>query len=138
MLPFRARVDLGAMAKKGCSAFPKPPALLESHHQIVYCHIQDTRWESLTPQQRCSQCIPQPQLTCLKILLVALGEYEVKFVTLTILGKASTDAKTLQDFWLTLIITWKEFPWHSSKHTKLGMCSKQVQNPVTLLHSLSD
>ena len=30
-----ARVDLGAMAIKGYSAFPKVPALLEPHHQIV-------------------------------------------------------------------------------------------------------
>ena len=35
MLPFRARVDLGAMARKGCSAFTKAPASLETHHQIV-------------------------------------------------------------------------------------------------------
>ena len=35
MLPLRARVDLGAMAMKGYSAFPKAPALLEPHHQIV-------------------------------------------------------------------------------------------------------
>ena len=37
-----ARVELGAMAMKGYSAFPKAPALLEPHHQIVLCHIQDT------------------------------------------------------------------------------------------------
>ena len=43
VLPFRARVDLGAMAMKGYSAFPKAPASLELHHQIIYCHIQDTR-----------------------------------------------------------------------------------------------
>ena len=36
MLPLRARVDLGAMARKGYSAFPKAPALLALHHQIVY------------------------------------------------------------------------------------------------------
>ena len=42
MLPLRARVDLGTMAMKGYSAFPKAPALLEPHHQIVECHIQDT------------------------------------------------------------------------------------------------
>ena len=29
MLPFWAKVDLGAMAMKGCSAFPKSPASLE-------------------------------------------------------------------------------------------------------------
>ena len=35
VLPFWARVDLGAMAMKGCSRFPKDPASLEPHHQIV-------------------------------------------------------------------------------------------------------
>ena len=35
MLPLQARVDLGAMAMKGCSAFPKAPALLKPHHQII-------------------------------------------------------------------------------------------------------
>ena len=49
MLPLRARVDLGAMATKGYSAFPKAPALLEPHHQIVHCHIQDTRWGGVLP-----------------------------------------------------------------------------------------
>ena len=44
VLPHRARVDLGAMAVKGCSAFPKAPVVLEPHHQIVECHIQDTHW----------------------------------------------------------------------------------------------
>ena len=42
MLPLRARVNLGAMAMKECSAFPKAPALLEPHHQIGKCHIQNT------------------------------------------------------------------------------------------------
>ena len=60
MLPFRDRVDLGVMAMKGYSAFPKAPALLELHHQIVLYHIQDTR---LTLLQRCSWCTLQPQLT---------------------------------------------------------------------------
>ena len=41
------------MAIKGYSVFPKVPALLEHHHQIVY-HIQDTRCG-------CSRCILQPQ-----------------------------------------------------------------------------
>ena len=35
MLPLQARVDLGAMAVKGYSAFPKAPALLEPHQQIA-------------------------------------------------------------------------------------------------------
>ena len=49
MLPLLARLDLGAMAMKGYSAFPKAPALLEPHHQIVYCHIQDTRLGGVLP-----------------------------------------------------------------------------------------
>ena len=28
---------------KGYFAFPKAPALVKIHHQIVLCHIQDTR-----------------------------------------------------------------------------------------------
>ena len=44
MLPFQVRVDLGAMALKGCTAFPKAPVSLEPHHQIIKCPIQDTLW----------------------------------------------------------------------------------------------
>ena len=48
---------------KGYSAFPKAPVLLEPHHQIAYCHIQDTCWErGLTSLQRCSLCILQPHV----------------------------------------------------------------------------
>ena len=32
------------MAMKEYSAFPKAPASLESHHQIVQCHNQGTHW----------------------------------------------------------------------------------------------
>ena len=35
VLPPWARVNLGAMAMKGYSAFPKAPVLLKPHHQIV-------------------------------------------------------------------------------------------------------
>ena len=36
----------GSYGDKGYSTFPKTPALQDPHHQIVYCHIQDTRWGS--------------------------------------------------------------------------------------------
>ena len=52
MLPLRARLNLGAMAMKGYSAFPKAPPLLDLHYHI-----------SFTPLLRCSWCILQPQLT---------------------------------------------------------------------------
>ena len=57
---------LGAMAMKGYSTFPNAQALLEPHPQIVLCHIQDTRWCSLTSLLRSSECILQPQLTGLQ------------------------------------------------------------------------
>ena len=59
--PLRVRVDLGAIAMKGYSTFPKALALLESHHQIVSCHIRDNCWRSLLPLQKYSRCILQPQ-----------------------------------------------------------------------------
>ena len=58
------RQDLGAMAMKGYSAFPKVPALLKLQRQIVLCHIQDTCWAvGLTPPQRSSRCNLKPQPT---------------------------------------------------------------------------
>ena len=63
VLHLRARVDLGAMAMKGYSAFPKVPALLKPHHRIVSYHLQDIHWGSITPLQRYNRCILQPQLT---------------------------------------------------------------------------
>ena len=35
VLPYQAKVDLGAMAMKGCSIFPKASALLGPRHQTV-------------------------------------------------------------------------------------------------------
>ena len=43
MLSLRVRVYPERWQKRK-SAFPKAPALLEPHHQIVLCHIQDTLW----------------------------------------------------------------------------------------------
>ena len=63
MRPLRVKVDLGVMARKGYSTFPKAPGLLEPHHQIALSHILDTRvWAwILTSLQRSSRCILQPQ-----------------------------------------------------------------------------
>ena len=64
VLPLWAKVNLGGMAMKRYLAFPKTPTLWKPRHQMVWCHIQDTRWGGvLTPQQRCSRCILKPQLT---------------------------------------------------------------------------
>ena len=62
MLAHVASVGQGAMLRKEYSAFFKTPGLLEPNHQIVESHIKDTRWGSLTPLQRCSRCILQPEL----------------------------------------------------------------------------
>ena len=68
MLPLQAKEDLGAMAMKGYTAFPKASALLEPHHKIALCHIQVTRWSGLILLQRCNRCILQPQPTALHII----------------------------------------------------------------------
>ena len=61
--PLRVKVDLGAIAMKEYSAFPKLPALLKPHCQIILCYILFTRWRGLTLLQRCNRCILQPQPT---------------------------------------------------------------------------
>ena len=57
MIPLWVRVDVGAMAMKEYSAFPKAPILLESHHQIVWCHIQDTDYEGVLLLCRDAICL---------------------------------------------------------------------------------
>ena len=39
VLPLWDKVDVGAMAKKGYSTFPKSP-IMETRHQIVLCYIR--------------------------------------------------------------------------------------------------
>ena len=53
MLPRRPRVDLGAMAMKGWSVFPKASALLEPPLLSVISRIRIAG--ELNPLQRCSQ-----------------------------------------------------------------------------------
>ena len=65
--PLRARLDLGVMAIKGYSAFPKVPALLEPQHQIVLCHIQDTRCGGSYPSAEIQLVYSTAQLSnCIK------------------------------------------------------------------------
>ena len=40
------------MAMKKYSTFPKAPVLLEPHHQIVKCHIQDPLWWSFPSAEK--------------------------------------------------------------------------------------
>ena len=51
------------MAMKEYSTFPKAPALLKPHYEIVQCRILNTRLRDLTPVQGCNQCILQPHAT---------------------------------------------------------------------------
>ena len=39
LLPLGVKVDLGAIAIKWYSAFPKAPTLLKPHDQMFLCHI---------------------------------------------------------------------------------------------------
>ena len=60
MLPLWARVDLGAIAMKGYSAFPKTPTL-PSDYLVSYPGY--SFGVGSYPLQRSSRCILQPQLT---------------------------------------------------------------------------
>ena len=70
VLPLRVRVDIGTMAIKEYSTFPKPPALQEPHHQIVKRHQQDTHRGEVLPTDQDAVCVfysPTPnQLTVLE------------------------------------------------------------------------
>ena len=61
MLPFQARVNLGMMAIKGCSAFPKASALLKPYFQIVKCHIQDSL-SRLATGHSVGECKPSAEI----------------------------------------------------------------------------
>ena len=52
MLPLRARVDMGAMAMKGYSAYSKSLSLPLLHHHIIDSHMQDIRWWGVLPLWR--------------------------------------------------------------------------------------
>ena len=58
---------------KRYSAFPKAPALLVPHNQIIQRHIKDSCLVGvdLTPLQRSSWCILQPQPTGQKLLYIS-------------------------------------------------------------------
>ena len=82
VLPLRARVDEGAMAIKEYSAFPKAPLLLEPHHQIVKCHIHDTRcgwgsYPSLKKQSVYFTASPDCASSCELIVLAYLYYYHI-------------------------------------------------------------
>ena len=67
VLPLRVWVDLGAMAMKVHSAFPKAPALLEPtirlYSVISRTFVGGGGMGRLTTLNRCSQCILQPKPT---------------------------------------------------------------------------
>ena len=70
VLPFLARMDLGAIVMKRYYTFLKGSPLLEPHYQIFCVKSRTLVGRSFTPLQRCSRCILQPQATGLNIILV--------------------------------------------------------------------
>ena len=74
-------MDPGAMAMKGCTAFHKAPASLERHHQIVYYHIQDTRWRggAVGILYRLSRLGKEISLKCFRLLEYVHG-YVIKSI----------------------------------------------------------
>ena len=62
------------MAMTEYSAFPKAPASPERHNYLLRCHIQNTRWGSLTPLQRSCRCILESQPTGQSIISISLWD----------------------------------------------------------------
>ena len=95
------------------------PALLESHHQIVLRHIQDTRLGSVTPLQRCNQCILKlkpagPQLqACFQTNTLEIRE-RIETIQGTILLRLTRILRRVLETWgdlLSLRLTWKITCW---------------------------
>ena len=92
------------MVMKGYSTFRKAPALLEPHHQIVYCHIQDTHCGGggSYPLQRSSRCFLQPQPTGQRNKCVAEGKnFKLLFSAGIIFGCWGFDLYFVQWEWFT-------------------------------------
>ena len=68
MLPLQVRVNLGAIAMKRYSTFPKAPGLEPCHHCLMSYLEHSLVEDALSSLQRCSLCILQPQLTELFII----------------------------------------------------------------------
>ena len=66
----RERAIRAAVRHEYDDAFTKAPALLAPHPS--WLGQRDTCWGSLTPLQRCSRCILQPQLTRQRTLVVGV------------------------------------------------------------------
>ena len=77
MLPLRVRVDLGTMAMKRYSKFPKSPRL-ESHHQIIKCHNQDTRWREESQWEKWMNILSADSQMRLRKLAEDLSGYNLK------------------------------------------------------------
>ena len=76
MLPFRARVDLGAMAMKGYSASSKSSSITKtSPSDCLVSYLGNWFWGGgLTPLQRSSRCILHPQPTGMTNFRYRIGD----------------------------------------------------------------
>ena len=83
MLPLRARLDLGAIAKNGYSAFPKAGT---SPLDCLVPVSEHSLGEDLTPLQRNNRCIIQLQLTAPEINMVGslVGWFQGMLMTIYI------------------------------------------------------
>ena len=105
------------MALKGYSAFPKYPALLEPHYQIVLRYIQENRWGSLTRQQRCS---PNRQG---KVLFGLVWFYGISTIACYLI---------LNPLYIYMICKRKSIKLNSSKY-----CNVSLTNQLNISHLLT-
>ena len=86
VLPLQATGDLGAMAMKEYSVFPKAPALLEPHHQIFVSHR--TLIEGVLPLSR--DAVKSKRCISIARNTVSLMDHSVLKVCILILPYKST------------------------------------------------
>ena len=76
--------------------------------EMVKCHLQDTRWGSLTPLHRCSQCILQPQPTGPEDTrwrsLTSCRDSDGEFCSSSQLGNRTVDGRVLPFCWAAISV----------------------------------
>ena len=113
----------------GYTASLKALAILQPHHQIILCHVQDTCWMSLILVQRYSRCILQHQWTR-PFWIWTPGNYVIPVYTasipsmvyLVMAGAEDWKLGTTTDVYLSIVVScWESLTfiwWYASVRSR--------------------
>ena len=79
-------MDVGAMAMKRYTAFPKAPEAREPHRQVFSCHMQDIHWGVLLPSRGAVSVFNSPN----QLGEESLGKYILYVLTQHLHNKQDT------------------------------------------------